>query len=109
MKYETSRTPHLLDKFDTLREAFVELNSEAADFQHTLRLNDRVSRTQYDALARTLAFCDQMHLVLTLMREDLRSLEPHPAPLETAGWTDQLDECIDEWLRTACETNLTVH
>lgn len=109
MKCETSRTPHLLDKFDSLHAAFVELNSEAADFQHTLRLNDRVSRTQDDALSRTLAFCDQMHLVLTLMREDLRSLEPQPLPLEMAGWTDQLDECIDDWLKTACQTNSTVH
>jgi hypothetical protein len=109
MKRESSGLSNVLtEKFDTLHRAFIELNSEAADIQTELDLN-KASRGQFEALSRTLAFCDQMHMVLTLMREDIRSLEPPAACSEPSQWTDRLDECIEEWLRTACFSNLTVH
>lgn len=110
MKNESSRSSrYLLDKFDTLHDAFVQLNEEAADFQRELNLSDTTTRGQLDALSRTLAFCDQMHMVLTLMREDIRSLEPHGDGHDPFAWTDQLDECLEDWLRSACQANPTVH
>ena len=110
MTPESSRNSHdLLEKFETLHQAFIDLNSDAADFQQELNLSDSTSRSQFDALSRTLAFCDQMHLVLTLMREDLRSLEQRPRSCDPSTWTDRLDDCIEEWLRNACLGNSNVH
>jgi hypothetical protein len=110
MRPESSQIAHVLsEKFEILHQAFIELNSEAADYQRELNLSDKTSREQFDALSRTLAFCDQMHMVLTLMREDLRALEPRTSCSEILPWSDQLDDCIEEWLRNACLTNPTVH
>ncbi len=110
MNPDTSRIASTLsEKFESLHQAFIELNSEAADFQRDLHLDDTTSRGQFEALSRTLAFCDQMHLVLTLMREDIRSIDALPADNLASLWTDQPDECLEEWLRTACLGNLTIH
>lgn len=99
----------LSEKFESLHQAFADLNAEAANFHRELNLNDKASRAKFDALSRTLGFCDQLHLVLTIMREDIRELAPVAVDFQAAPWNDQLDECLEEWLRTACLANPTVH
>ena len=109
-------TPHptdiansLSEKFQILHDAFTDLASDAAQFHSTLDINDAASRGLFNSLSRILAFSDHVHVAMNLLGEDVRAIEAAYGDPMGADWSEQLQDCFDEWFAKMSVSNLKVN
>lgn len=93
----------LSEKFETLHLAFTDLANQAAHFHNAVDLDDPSTRGLFNSLARIMAFADHIHVALSLMGEDVHSIEAAYGDPMGEDWTEELQDCLDEWF-----TNLSV-
>ncbi|UWZ82492.1 hypothetical protein [Occallatibacter riparius] len=100
-----SDTPNLsfslMQKFHAFYELFTEFSHDAAEMQQNLPVQDEASRAMLSSLSRISAFSDQMNMVVSLMREDVRVLDELTTDQVTDSWSEQLDRYFYEWLRAS--------
>ena len=100
MKSDTSIPSFtLMQKFHAFYELFTEFSHDAAEMQQNLPVHDETSRAMFSSLSRISAFADQMNMVVSLMREDVRVLDELTADQVTDSWSEQLDRYFYDWLR----------
>jgi hypothetical protein len=91
-------TSPLMQKFQAFYEQFTEFTLDATDLHDNLPVHDDASRAAFNSLSRILAFADQLNILVSLMREDVRLVEELTTNPVTARWTDEIDhrfyECI---------------
>jgi hypothetical protein len=89
----------LMQKFQAFYEQFAEFSHDTAEFHENLPLHDEASRAVFNSLSRIMAFTDQMNILVSLMREDVRLIDELTSDPVTASWSEQLDRCFYDWLR----------
>jgi hypothetical protein len=89
------------EKFQSFYQQFTLFTHDVAHMQNNMPLHDDASRAMFSSLSRLLAFSDQMNLLLTLMRDDVRVIEELSADGSTGAWTEQIEHCFYEWLKAS--------
>jgi hypothetical protein len=89
----------LMQKFQAFHELFTEFSHDAAELHENVGLQDETSRAVFTSLSRIMAFTDQMNILVSLMREDVRVIDELTADPVTASWSDQIDRYFYDWLR----------
>jgi hypothetical protein len=95
-------------KFETLYDAYGDLRDEVIQLHSELQVKDKVSRELFSDLSRILAFSDQLHLTLSIMRDDVKAVESaaaDPAPATEEWW----EAHANEWLQAMEAGNCKVH
>lgn len=90
-----------MQKFQAFREQFTEFTQDAAELHDTLPVNNDASRAAFNSLSRILGFADQLNILVSLMREDVRVVEELTANPVTAKWTDEIEHCFYDWLKAS--------
>ena len=96
-------------KYQVLRDAFTDLNSEAARFHSDLQVQDNITRGLFNSLSRILAFSDQLHFTLSLMRDDVRAMEDSFPDAVTVVWSEQFEDQLDDWFSKTSLANSKVN
>lgn len=96
-------------RFRTLQKTLNDLSIDAAMYHSTLPVHDDVSRNLFNALSRIMAISDQVHMALSLMGEDVKTVEETLSDPLTAFWREQLEEGFEEWLCNPPLANAKVH
>lgn len=99
----------LSEKFRLLQKSLNELSIDAAMYHSSLPVHDDTSRGLFNALSRIMAVSDQVHMALSIMGEDVKTLEVASADPNAAFWREQLEDGFDEWLSTIPVSNSKVH
>lgn len=102
-------TVSIAEKFQAFYEQFVAFSQDAAELHSGLTVRDDASRAAFNALSRVLAFTDQLNLLVSLMREDVRVLEDLTSDPVRASWTEEIEPCFYDWLKAARGASTNVH
>lgn len=94
-------TSSLPQKFQAFYELFSDFNQRSAEMHSNLPVHDEASRAVYNSLARIMAFSDQMNMLVSLMREDVRVIDELTSDPVTPTWTAQIEQSFYDWLRTS--------
>jgi hypothetical protein len=94
-------TSPLAQKFQAFYELFTEFTQGAAELHGTMPVHDDASRAVYNSLSRIVAFSDQLGILVSLMREDVRVIDELTSDPVTALWTPQIEHCFYDWLRAS--------
>lgn len=86
----------LSQRYQVLHQAFTDLANDATQYHSDLLVNDTPSRGLFNALSRIIAFSDQAQMTLSLMGEDVRTIESAYGDPMGADWTQQMQDCFDE-------------
>ena len=93
-------TSPLTEKFPVLYELLTGFAMDAAELRANLKVRDDATRAVFGSLSRITGFSDQLQLILTLMREDVRVVEELSAGPMNTLWSEQFDDCFYKWLRS---------
>ena len=99
----------LSGRFQALHEAASSFNNGAYDLQHTLSVTDETSRVLFGALTRITAYADQLDMILSLVREDVRVVEELTSEPFAAMWKNRFGSSLYEWLCIARGANAKVN
>jgi hypothetical protein len=99
----------LMQKFQAFYELFTEFSHDAAEFHGSLPVQDDASRAAFNSLSRVMGFTDQMNILVSLMREDIRVIDELTSDPVTASWTEPLERCFYEWLSASKAAAPNVH
>jgi hypothetical protein len=88
----------LSQRYRNLQKTLNDLSIDAAMYHSTLPIHDDVSRNLFNALSRIMAISDQVHMALSLMGEDVKTVEDTLADPMTAFWRDQLEDGFEDWI-----------
>jgi hypothetical protein len=91
----------LMQKFQANYELFTEFSQDATEFHGSLPVHDDASRAVFNSLSRIMAFTDQISMLMSLMREDVRVVDELTADPITGSWTEPVERCFYEWLRAS--------
>jgi hypothetical protein len=91
----------LMQKFQGLYDLFAEFDMDAAELHEKQAVRDDASRAVFNSLSRIMAFTNQMTMLMSLMREDVRIVDELTADPVAASWADPIERCFYEWLRTS--------
>ncbi len=94
----TERTSCLTPSFEAARNQFSRLSREATQLHESIQIHDDRSRAVFSALSRLMAMSDQIELVLTLMREDVRVIDELSAGSADGLWSEPSDDSFQQWL-----------
>src|SRR5579862_6143071 len=89
----------LMQKFQSFYEQFAEFSHDAAELHGSLPVRDDASRAAFSSLSRILAFTDQLNILVSLMREDVRVVEELTTNPVAANWTGEVEHCFYDWLK----------
>ncbi|SRR6266567_483760 len=95
-------------KFQTLYDAYGDLRDEVVQLHSELQVKDGATRDLFSDLSRILAFSDHLHLTLSIMRDDVKAMEPtiaDPAAAPDEWW----EAHATEWLQAMEAGNCKVH
>ena len=96
-------------KFQAFYELFNDFTQEAAELHSSLPVHDDTSRAVFDSLSRVLAFSDQLNLLVSLMREDVRILDELASDPVNANWSNEIEHCYYDWLKASKAGIQNVH
>lgn len=99
----------LSQKYQVLHDAFTDLASEAAQYHSDLLVHDQSSRGLFTALSRIMAFSDHVHVAMNLMGEDVQAIEAAYGDPMGVDWTNELEDCFEEWFSNAGLANLKIN
>ena len=99
----------LSQRYRSLQKTLNDLSIDAAMYHSTLPVHDDVTRSLFNALSRIMAISDQVHMSLSLMGEDVKTVEDTLADPMTAFWREQLEEGFEEWICSPPLANAKVH
>ncbi|HEY2857788.1 MAG TPA: hypothetical protein VGJ21_05180 [Terracidiphilus sp.] len=88
-------------KFQAFYELFTEFNQGAAELHGNLPVHDEASRAVYNSLSRIMAFSDQLNILVSLMREDVRLIDELTTDPVKPTWIAQVDPGFYDWLRAS--------
>jgi hypothetical protein len=91
----------LTQKFEAFYELFTEFANDALELHSTLAVNNDASRAAFSSLSRIMALSDQLSMVVSLMREDVRVIDELTANPVNETWTDQIEHCFYDWLKAS--------
>ena len=94
-------TSFLPQKFQAFYELFTDFNQGAADLHANLPVHDEASRAVYNSLSRIMAFSDQLNILVSLMREDIRVIDELTSDPVTPTWTAQIEHGFYDWMRAS--------
>lgn len=92
---------NLADKFQAFYELLQALTQHAADLHENLPVHDDASRAVFNSLSRINGFCDQLNLLVSLMREDIRVVDELTSDPIAPTWTAQIEQRFYDWLRAS--------
>jgi hypothetical protein len=99
----------LAQRYRNLQRTLNDLSIDAAMYHSTLPIHDDVSRNLFNALSRILAVSDQVHMALSLMGEDVKTVEETLADPMTAFWREQLEDGFEDFMCNPPIANAKVH
>lgn len=99
----------LSQRYRSLQKTLNDLSIDAAMYHSTLPVHDDVSRGLFNALSRIMAISDQVHMSLSLMGEDVKTVEDTLADPLTAFWREQLEDGFEDWIVGPPMANAKVH
>lgn len=109
----TTETAQLVDsmgqRYRNLQKTLNDLSIDAAMYHSTLPVHDDVSRNLFNALSRIMAISDQVHMALSLMGEDVKTVEDTLTDPLTAFWREQLEDGFEDWICNPPLANAKVH
>jgi hypothetical protein len=88
----------LMQKFQAFYELFTEFSHDAAEVHGSLSVHDDTSRAVFASLSRIMAFTDQMGILITMMREDVRVVDELTSDPVTASWTEEMPEGMEQYV-----------
>jgi hypothetical protein len=91
----------LMQKFHAFYELFNEFTNDAVELHGNLPVHDDASRAAFSSLSRILAFADQLNILTSLMREDVRLVDDLSVSPVAAKWADEIDHTFYEWLKAS--------
>jgi hypothetical protein len=102
------RSP-LAEMFHDLRETLSAFTLEASELHRSVAVTDEATRAMLATLSRISAYCDQMHMIVALLSEDVRVTEE--IGLEPAPEFDSIEHenCFYEWLRSSRKGGVVVN
>ena len=109
MTYTSENAAALTQKFQAFYELFVEFTQDAAEQHAGLPVHDDASRAVFNSLSRIMAFSDQLGVLVSLMREDVRVVDEMTSNLLTANWTGEVEHCFYDWLKASRAVSPNVH
>ncbi len=92
-------TSSLAPTFEAARNQLSQLSRQAAQLHEIMQVSDEKSRAIFNALSRLLAMSDQIDLVMSLMREDVRVVDELSADSQELLWAEQFGDKFQQWLR----------
>ena len=92
---------NLADKYQAFYELFIGFTQHAAELHENLPVYDDASRAVFNSLSRINGFCDQLNLLVSLMREDIRVVDELTSDPVAPTWTAQLEQGFCDWLRAS--------
>lgn len=102
MTYNSPAVPaNLTEKFQAFYEFFTDFWRQAAELHENLPVHDDASRAVYNSLSRINAFSDQLNILVSLMREDIRVIDELTSDPVAPTWTAQIEHCFYDWLRAS--------
>ncbi|HWG21298.1 MAG TPA: hypothetical protein VG225_12275 [Terracidiphilus sp.] len=102
-------TSTLTEKFQAFYELFTEFTHEAAQMHGSLPIRDEASRAMFNSLTRVMAFSDQMNMVLSILREDVRVIDELSTGPVKPLLADKFEDCFYEWLIASRGTSPNVN
>jgi hypothetical protein len=96
-------------RYRNLQKTINDLSIEASMYHSTLPIHDDVSRDLFNALSRIVAISDQVHMSLSLMGEDVRTVEETLADPLTTFWREQLEDGFEDFICSSPMANAKVH
>lgn len=99
----------ITDKFQAVCEVFGDFSQNLGQMHGTMPVHNDASRVVFSSLSRITAYADQVQLILTLMREDIRVIDELVSDPVTAALTGQLEHCSYDWLKSSRATATNVH
>ena len=102
-------TSSLPQKFQAFYELFTEFTQSAAELHASMPVHDDASRAVFNSLSRILGFSDQLGILVSLMREDVRVVDELNENAVPATWAPQIDDCFKSWLRGSKAAVPNVH
>lgn len=110
MTTDSPATPPLfLQKFQAFYELFTEFSNDAAEFHESLPVHDEASRAVFNSLSRIMAFSDQMNVLMSMAREDVRIVDELTSDPVTATWTEPMEPSFYDWLNASKAASPNVH
>jgi hypothetical protein len=94
-------TMTLAQKFQAFYELFTDFTQDAAELHSSLAVTDDPTRAAFNSLSRILGSSDQLNLVVSLMREDVRIVEDLTSDPVQANWTGEIDHGFYDWLKAS--------
>lgn len=91
----------LAEKFQAFYELFNEFTQDAAELHGSMPVCDDASRAAFSSLSRIMGFADQLNVLVSLMREDVRVVEELTSDPITANWTPEIGHSFYDWLRAS--------
>jgi hypothetical protein len=95
-------------KFQALYDAYGDLRDEVVHLHTDLQVTDGPTRNLFSDLSRILAFSDNLHLTLSIMREDVKAMESMVVQSEPAA-EDWWEAHANEWLQAMESGTCKVH
>ena len=99
----------LAPTFEAARTHLSRLSREAAQLHEVIQVQDEKSRAVFNSLSRILAMSDQIELVLSLMREDVRVIDEIAPESGDVLWTEQFGDSFEQWLRASLTGALKIN
>ncbi len=96
-------------RYRNLQKTLNDLSIDAAMYHSTLPIHDDVSRNLFNALSRIMAISDQVHMALSLMGEDVKTVEETIADPLTSFWREQLEDGLEDFMCAPPMANAKVH
>ncbi len=97
------------EKFQALYELLIRFAAEAQQMHAHLKVQDDASRAVYTSLSRISGFSDQLHMVLCLMRDDVRVVEELSAGLPAVLGPEQFEDSYYHWVRLERQSPAPMH
>ncbi len=98
----------LSQKYQALHAAFIDLATEATQFQNSVPVTDVEQRGLFNSLSRIVAFSDHVHVALNLMSEDVQAIKTTFGEEESPEF-EVVEDRFDEWFTTMSAANAKVH
>jgi hypothetical protein len=107
--YSPESSVTLAKKFQAFYELFIEFTQDAAELHSSLPVLDDPTRAAFNSLSRLLGFSDQLNLLVSLMREDVRVLDELTFDPVQANWTGEMEQCFYDMVKASRDSAANVH
>jgi len=102
-------TPTITGKFQSVCDLVADFSADLGQMHGSMPVHNDASRAMFSSLSRITAYADQVQLILTLMREDIRVIDELVSDPMTAALMGQMERSFYGLLRTSQTAASNVH